>query len=201
MAGEAAAAAQRSPAQQSSPALAHPHTPPLARSAPQVDEARAARSARPLAYVLVQGQPRLVLGAADEARSLAEAGIQPRTSLQVIPHATDGHQPPAPAPAPAPQPEAEPEAAPQAAAARAGPAAPAATAAAAAATAAAAAAAAAAAPAAAKQAQAPPPPPPPPSEVQLQVRLSNGDSLRRTFPAGAKLADVLDWVDGARTDR
>jgi hypothetical protein len=173
-----------------------------------VDEARATRGFRlHLAYLLVQTAPRLQLGAADEERCLADSGVQPRTSLQVIPHAALGHQPPAP-----PQPEPEPEAAQpeQQAAEKQQP--PAAegqqreTAAAAAMAAPAAAQRAHTAPAAPKavqqkQAPAAPAPPPPPAEVVLLVRLSNGDSIRHTFPSGATLSDVLDWVDANRTDR
>lgn len=185
---------------------------------------------RGLAYVLVQAAPRVVVGAAQEGLALAAAGIQPRTSLQVIPHAALGHRPPQPEPTPEAAPEPQPMAvdAPAAAAAEPSPAAadtrqqPAATAAAggiagvrgqlqqvraeaAAASAAATAAAAAARPSAARRpppaVAAPAPALPPPSEIQLQVRLSNGDVLRRAFQPDARLAAVLDWLDAARTDR
>lgn len=187
--------------------------PSLARTPrSQVDEARSARGfRRHLAYLLVQTAPRLQLGAADEERCLADSGVQPRTSLQVIPHAALGHQPPQP-PQPEPEPQPEQEVAheqppavavetQQLAAASAAapeeqkPAAQAATTPAP------------AAPAAPKpvqqqqRQQAAPAPPPPPAEVVLQVRLSNGDSIRHTFPGTSTLSDVLDWVDANRTDR
>ena len=41
----------------------------------------------------------------------------------------------------------------------------------------------------------------PPASLQLRVRLSDGASLQRTFPAATKLAAVFDWIDAARTDR
>ena len=177
-----------------------PFTCDLFRQCEQVDAARQARGFRHhLAYLLVQTAPRLQLGAADEGRCLADTGVQPRTSLQVIPHAALGHQPPAPAPEPQQQQPAAAEppqpAAPAAEtreAAAAAPAAPTAPAAAAVPTAAA---------PKAKQQQPVLSPPPPPAEVALQVRLSNDNSLRRVFPGTATLSDVLDWVDANRTDR
>ncbi|KAL4855948.1 Plant UBX domain-containing protein 11 [Chlorella vulgaris] len=45
------------------------------------------------------------------------------------------------------------------------------------------------------------PPPPPPTEIQVQVRLTNGLLLRRTFPSESQLSHVLSWVDEERTDR
>jgi hypothetical protein len=163
-----------------------------------IDEARAAGGRPTLPYVLVQAAPRLMAGAAEEGRALGELGIQPRTSLQVVPQGNGGgHRPPSP---PEPEPEvverqaAEPaphEAAAAAAAAAREAAGPAATAASAKAKAAPVVAAAAA----------PVPPSPPLTEVQLLVRLSNGHSLRQVFPPTATLAAVYDWIDSARTDR
>ncbi len=179
--------------QRLAPATPSQQRPCLPFPAKQVDEARAARGFRShLAYLLVQTAPRLHLGAADEERCLAESGVQPRTSLQVIPHAALGHQPPAPPQLVQPEPQPEPQTqADQQAASGAGDA---------------------AGPPAEQQQpqqqqqsqqpqQATPAPPPPLAEVVLLVRLSNGDSLRQTFPGSATLSDVLDWVDANRTDR
>lgn len=61
---------------------------PLSEVFEAVDAARAAAGRPALPYVLVQAAPRRVLGAAHEGQSLAEAGVQPRTTLQVRPHKT-----------------------------------------------------------------------------------------------------------------
>ncbi|KAL4425026.1 hypothetical protein ABPG77_001804 [Micractinium sp. CCAP 211/92] len=163
-----------------------------------VDEARLVAGRPPLAYVLVQAQPRLVLGAAEEGLALAASGVLPRTSLQVIPHAAAGHRPAAAA-APADQgtavggADADAGAGVQEAAAALG------------------AEGAQEAPTAmqvdeaelAQQSAAPPAPPAAPAAapVELLVRLTNGGSLQRSFGPGTKLTAVLDWVDAERTDR
>ncbi|KAL4422253.1 hypothetical protein ABPG75_008450, partial [Micractinium tetrahymenae] len=168
-----------------------------------VDDARQAGGRPPLAYVLVQAQPRRVLGAAEEGLTLTAAGVQPRTSLQVLSAVLDwvderrtdrgAYQLSQPYPKRTFCSEDLGStllelgfssrlslvlellpAQPKAPAPRQ--------------------AAAGAAPAAATAATAAGP-------VELSVRLTNVSSLQRSFGPGTKLAAVLDWIDAERTDR
>ena len=140
----------------------------------------ASASAAALPYVLVQSAPRLVLGAADEGRALAAAGVLPRSSLAVVPNRQAGHLPPQPSEQEAARPEAEPAAArPAEAGAQEG------------------------VPAAEFAAVPAPEPAAPALEQHCEVavrQLGGAGTLRRRFGPGATLAHVLDWLDEERSD-
>lgn len=160
-----------------------------------VDEARAAGgaaspAAAALAYVLVQAQPRVVLGAAEEDKTLAEAGVVARSALAVVPNAAAGHLPPQPAAAEAAadgeapvkeqQQQQQHEDVGQNGDAEMTDA---------------------AAPASAPAAVPAAPRPPEPERCDIQVRLSDGGArLQRSFDSRAPLGVVFDWIDAERTD-